>query len=97
VCFFDIILRIYRCSFSPPKSCEAITEGAIAWTIARASSCEQKNNYETDKMGGKQKGNSSRTLSSDNDSTPKRPNGQGKARLLINFKDQGAAAAAAGQ
>jgi len=48
-------------------------------------------------MGGKQKGNSSRTLSSDNDSTPKRPNGQGKARLLINFKDQGAAAAAAGQ
>jgi len=27
--------------------------------------------------------------------TPKRPYGQGKARLLINFKDQGAAAAAA--
>ena len=27
--------------------------------------------------------------------TPKHPNGQGKARLLINFKDQGAAAAAA--
>ena len=27
--------------------------------------------------------------------TPKRPNGQGKVCLLINFKDQGAAAAAA--
>ena len=22
-----------RCSFSPPNNCEAITEGAIAWTI----------------------------------------------------------------
>ena len=28
-------------------------------------------------------------------SHPQRPNGQGKARLLINFKDQGAAAEAA--
>jgi hypothetical protein len=65
------LLFCVRCSFSPPNSCEAINEGAIVWTNheLQEHACIHLANKEitskTYKLGGKRKGNSSRTLSSD--------------------------------